>query len=68
MVHYLVIRIQNPGNNVREKKREEDYFFTSIYQFSLAVNITIQGGERANLTGLAEKLKEVMGRVQPIRE
>ena len=29
---------------------------------------TIQGGERANLTGLAEKLQEVMGRVQPLRE
>jgi hypothetical protein len=29
---------------------------------------TIQGGERANLTSLAEKLQEVMGRVQPLRE
>jgi hypothetical protein len=29
---------------------------------------TIQGGERANLTGLADKLQEVMGRVQPLRE
>lgn len=29
---------------------------------------TIQGGERANLTGLAERLQEVMGRVQPLRE
>lgn len=29
---------------------------------------TIQGGERANLTGLAEKLQEVKGRVQPLRE
>jgi hypothetical protein len=29
---------------------------------------TIQGGERASLTGLAEKLQEVMGRVQPLRE
>jgi hypothetical protein len=29
---------------------------------------TIQGGERSNLTGLAEKLQEVMGRVQPLRE
>jgi hypothetical protein len=28
----------------------------------------LQGGERANLTGLAEKLQEVMGRVQPLRE
>jgi hypothetical protein len=34
---------------------------------SLAMNITIQGGERANLTGLAEKLQEVMERVQPLR-
>jgi hypothetical protein len=29
---------------------------------------TIQGGERANLTDLAERLQEVMGRVQPLRE
>jgi hypothetical protein len=29
---------------------------------------TIQGGERANLTSLADKLQEVMGRVQPLRE
>jgi hypothetical protein len=29
---------------------------------------TIQGGERANLTDLAEKLQEVKGRVQPLRE
>jgi hypothetical protein len=28
----------------------------------------LQGGERTNLTGLAEKLQEVMGRVQPLRE
>jgi hypothetical protein len=29
---------------------------------------TIQGGERANLTSLADRLQEVMGRVQPLRE
>jgi hypothetical protein len=29
---------------------------------------TIQGGERANLTSLADKLQEVMERVQPLRE
>lgn len=54
------MRIQHPGNNVRDKKRAEAYFFTSIYQFSLAMNITIQGGERANWTCVAEKLQEVM--------
>ena len=52
--------IQHPGNNVRDKKSAEDYFFTLLPSISLALNITIQGGERANLTGLAEKLQEVM--------
>ena len=60
--------IQHPGNNYKRQKKAEDYFFTSIYQFSLAMNITIQGDERANLTGLAEKLQQIMRRVQPIRE
>ena len=47
--------------------------FTQLAQES-GINVTgerlktIQGGERANLTGLAEKLQEVMGRVQPLRE
>jgi hypothetical protein len=45
----------------------EDYFFTLLPSICLAVNITIQGGERANLTGPAEKLQEVIGRVQPLR-
>ena len=51
--------IQHHGNNARHKKRAEAYFslFPSI---SLVVNITIQAGERANLTGLAEKLQEAM--------
>jgi hypothetical protein len=49
--------------------------FTQLAQESgINENVTgerlknIQGGERANLTGLAEKLQEVMGRVQPLRE
>ena len=47
--------------------------FTQLAQES-GINVTgerlktIQGGERANLTSLAEKLQEVMGRVQPLRE
>jgi hypothetical protein len=47
--------------------------FTQLAQQS-GINVTgerlknLQGGERANLTGLAEKLQEVMGRVQPLRE
>lgn len=47
--------------------------FTQLAQES-GINVTgerlknLQGGERANLTGLAEKLQEVMGRVQPLRE
>jgi hypothetical protein len=47
--------------------------FTQLAQES-GINVTgerlknIQGGERTNLTGLAEKLQEVMGRVQPLRE
>ena len=47
--------------------------FTQLAQES-GINVTgerlktIQGGERANLTGLAEKLQEVMGRAQPLRE
>jgi hypothetical protein len=49
--------------------------FTQLAQESgINANVTgerlknLQGGERANLTGLAEKLQEVMGRVQPLRE
>jgi hypothetical protein len=47
--------------------------FTQLAQES-GINVTgerlktNQGGERTNLTGLAEKLQEVMGRVQPVRE
>jgi hypothetical protein len=47
--------------------------FSQLAQES-GINVTgerlknLQGGERANLTGLAEKLQEVMGRVQPLRE
>jgi len=47
--------------------------FTQLAQES-GINVTgerlknLQGGERSNLTGLAEKLQEVMGRVQPLRE
>jgi hypothetical protein len=47
--------------------------FTQLAQQS-GINVTgerlktIQGGERANLTVLAEKLQEVTGRVQPLRE
>jgi hypothetical protein len=47
--------------------------FTQLAQQS-GINVTgerlktIQGGERANLTVLAEKLQEVMGRAQPLRE
>jgi hypothetical protein len=47
--------------------------FTQLAQES-GINVTgeplknLQGGERANLTGVAEKLQEVMGRVQPLRE
>ena len=47
--------------------------FTQLAQES-GINVTgerlknLQGGEGANLTGLAEKLQEVMGRVQPLRE
>jgi hypothetical protein len=47
--------------------------FTQLAQES-GINVTgerlknLQGGERANLTGLAEKLQEVMGRAQPLRE
>ena len=47
--------------------------FTQLAQES-GINVTgerlktIQGGERANLSSLAEKLQEVMGRVQPLRE
>jgi hypothetical protein len=47
--------------------------FTQLAQES-GINVTgerlktIQGGERANLTVLAEKLQEVMGRAQPLRE
>ena len=47
--------------------------FTQLAQES-GINVTgerlknLQGGERANLTGLAEKLQEVMERVQPLRE
>jgi hypothetical protein len=50
--------IQHPGNNATQKKGKNLIsLFSSI---SLVVNITIQGGERANLTGLAEKLQEAM--------
>jgi hypothetical protein len=65
LVHYLVIRIQHPGNNVRDKKVQK--LISLLPSISLAMNITIQGGERANLTDLAEKLQEVMERVQPLR-
>jgi hypothetical protein len=47
--------------------------FTQLAQES-GINVTgerlknLQGGERANLTGLAEKLQEVMARAQPLRE
>jgi hypothetical protein len=47
--------------------------FTQLAQES-GINVTgerlknLQGGERSNLTGLAEKLQEVMGRAQPLRE
>jgi hypothetical protein len=46
--------------------------FTQLAQES-GINVTaelknIQGGERANLTVLAEKLQEVMGRAQALRE
>jgi hypothetical protein len=47
--------------------------FTQLAQES-GINVTgerlknLQGDERANLTGLAEKLQEVMGRVQPLKE
>jgi hypothetical protein len=47
--------------------------FTQLAQES-GINVTgerlknLQGGERANLTGLAEKLQEVMAREQPLRE
>jgi hypothetical protein len=47
--------------------------FTQLAQQS-GINVTgerlktIQGGERANLTVLSEKLQEVMGRAQPLRE
>jgi hypothetical protein len=47
--------------------------FTQLAQES-GINVTgerlknLQGGERANLTGLADKLQGVMGRVQPLRE
>jgi hypothetical protein len=47
--------------------------FTQLAQES-GINVTgerlknLQGGEGANLTGLAEKLQAVMGRVQPLRE
>ena len=58
--------IQHPGNNVRHNRRQK--IISLLPSISLAVNITIQGSERANLTGLAEKLQEVMGRVQPLRE
>jgi hypothetical protein len=47
--------------------------FTQLAQES-GINVTgerlktIEGGERANLTGLADRLQEVKGRVQPLRE
>ena len=50
--------IQHTGNNVRHKRRQKIIFL--LPSISLAVNITIQNGERANLTGLAEKLQEAM--------
>ena len=46
--------IQHPGNNARHKIRQK--LISLFPSISLVVNITIQGGERANLTGLAEKL------------
>ena len=58
--------IQHPGNNERDKKGQK--IISVLPSICLSVNITIQGGERANLTGLAEKLQEVMERVQPLRE
>ena len=57
--------IQHPGNNVRDKKGQK--IISLLPSISLAVNITIHCGERANLTCLAEKLQEVMERVQPLR-
>jgi hypothetical protein len=61
------------------KLNSSDAFQTLSQKFSQlaqesGINVTgerlknLQGGERTNLTGLAEKLQEVMGRVQPLRE
>jgi hypothetical protein len=61
------------GLNSSEAFQTLSQKFTQLAQES-GINVTgerlknLQGGEGSNLTGLAEKLQEVMGRAVPLRE